>query len=271
MLCRLSGVGALLLLVTLALGGCQSSPPTTAPALDAAPITTTPRDPHAYYAMCGGRLTDLEEIIRPIAASMMSQQIPYTQDPADEWRDCSGNFLRLSSYLAEACPELNGRLVATRGIRDFEPGADNAAEPASAAARTTRGIAKWYSDNQTFVPIYYDPEMGDRMALAKHRDLIRPGAVLWFSRKKPAKSSGLQPLFARQINHMGTVVSVERDAAGKVVRYKMFHGRSKGKKARVTVHHYWQWPAMFTNGGKKYPPLGYWDQYLVGIAPIAEV
>jgi len=25
---------------------------------------------------------------------------------------------------------------------------------------------------------------------------------------------------------------------------------------------------MFTRGGKKYPPLGYWNQYLIGIAPI---
>ena len=98
-------------------------------------------------------------------------------------------------------------------------------------------------NNQTFVPIYYDPEIGDRFALAKHRDLIRPGAVLWFSRQKPAKSGGLQPLFTRQINHMGTVVSVERNEAGEVVRYKMYHGRSKGKKARVTEHHYWQWPS----------------------------
>jgi hypothetical protein len=110
---------------------------------------------------------------------------------------------------------------------------------------------------------------GERKALAEHRDLIRPGAVLWFARQKPSKSIGLQPLFTRQINHMGTVVSIERNAAGEVVRYRMYHGRSKGKQARVTEHHYWQWPAMFTRGGKRYPPLGYWDQYLVGIAPIA--
>lgn len=268
-MCRLSNVGPLLLLVTLALGGCQSLPPVAKPVLGVAPITTSAPDPHAYYAMCGGRRTDLGDIIGPIAASMVAQQIPYTQDPANEWRDCSGNFLRLSSYLAEACPELNGSLAATSGIRDFEPGADNAADPASAAARTTRGIAKWYFDNHAFVPIYYDPETADRVALAKHRDFIRPGAVLWFSRQKPTKSSGLQPLFTRAINHMGTVVSVERDEDGNVVRYTMYHGRSKGKKARVTEHHYWQWPAMFTRAGKEYPPLGYWDQYLVGIAPIA--
>lgn len=267
---RLSNIAALLLLVTVALGGCQSLPPATEPVVDAAPITTTPQDPHAYYAMCGGRLTDLEEVIRPIIASMVAQEIPYTQDPANEWRDCSGTFLRLSSYLAETCPELNGRLVATKGIRDYEPGADNDAGPASAAARTTRSIAKWYSENKSFVPIYYDPALGDRKALAELRDLIRPGAVLWFSRQKPSKTAGLQPLFTRQINHMGTVVSVKRDAAGHVVRYTMYHGRSKGKKARVTEHHYWQWPTMFTRGGKTYPPLGYWDQYLVGIAPIAE-
>jgi hypothetical protein len=48
----------------------------------------------------------------------------------------------------------------------------------------------------------------------------------------------------------------------------MYHGRNVGKKAAVTADHYWNWPRKFTTGGKKYPPLGYWSQYLVAIAPL---
>ncbi len=78
----------------------------------------------------------------------------------------------------------------------------------------------------------------------------------------------MEPLFTRQINHMGTVISVERDENGDVLSYSMYHGRNKKKVATVTNHHYWDWPDKFTSGGKEYPPLGYWGQYLVGIAPI---
>ena len=226
-------------------------------------------DPHAYYAMCGGQLKDLKDVLGPITDRLVSQQIPYSQAASDEWRDCSGNFLRLSSYLAEACPELNGSLAATKGITDFKPGANNVAEPAKAVARTTRSIARWYSVNKRFVPIYYNAELDEKVVLAEYRGLIRPGAVLWFSPQRPKRSAGLEPLFSRQINHMGTVVSVEQNESGEVVRYKMYHGRSEGKVATVTEEHYWQWPKKFTSGGNKYPPLGYWEQYLVGVGSIA--
>ena len=70
------------------------------------------------------------------------------------------------------------------------------------------------------------------------------------------------------INHMGTVTTVERDASGNVVRFEMYHGRSKGKPGAVTKHHYWSWPAVYTSRGKAYPSFGYWKQRLVGISTI---
>jgi hypothetical protein len=228
-------------------------------------------DSDAYYAMCGGRLIDLEDILQPIAERLMSQQISYSQVDAHEWRDCSGNFLRLSSYVAERCPELNGRLAATKGVRDFVHGDNNTARPATAVARTTRDIARWYAENDSFIPVYYDQDSDEQLTLAKYRDHIKPGTVLWFAREKPNPSAGMAPLFASQINHMGTVISVERDENGELLSYNMYHGRNENKVATVTKDHYWDWPDKFTSGGKQYPPLGYWTQYLVGIAPIAPV
>ena len=37
---------------------------------------------------------------------------------------------------------------------------------------------------------------------------------------------------------------------------------------RLTTTHYWNWPSQYTSEGQSYPPLGYWGQYLVGIAAI---
>lgn len=276
-------LGFAMTLLAVFLAGCASQPPstpTTQGALERQPTEETvvppaappPKiDPRAYYAMCGGQLTDLEDVLGPITSRMVSQKIPYSQAASGEWRDCSGNFLRLSSYLAEECPELESSLAATKGITDFQPGANNLSKPARAAARTTRGLASWYSEQGRFVPVYYDGAPDEQTALEKYRTLIRPGAVLWFSRKKPASSAGLDPLLSHQINHMGTVVSVTRDESGDVVRYEMYHGRNKGKVATITNTHFWDWPAEYLGSGRTYPPLGYWGQYLVGIGTIAAV
>lgn len=283
-------LGPVVALLAALLSGCASEP-SSKPALQSeldkadetppkatlederveAPASTLAVDPYAYYAVCGGQLRSLSEVLGPITRSMVSQKIPYSQDAVNEWRDCSGNFLRLSSYLAEECPELESSLVATKGITDFKAGANNIVANARAARRTTRGIARWYSEQGRFTPIYYDGPADDKAILKKYRDLIRPGTVLWFSRSKPTSDSGLKDLFNYQINHMGTVVDVTRNGRGEVVRYKMYHGRSKGKLATVTFNHYWDWPKEFLGSGRLYPPLGYWDQYLVAIGTIAPV
>lgn len=273
-------------LFAMFLSGCASAPPSqsttevtarkqSAKEMSEAPPAPRPAtptmSPYSYYAMCGGHLKDLKDVLGPITQRMVSQQIPYSQVPSDEWRDCSGNFLRLSSYLAEACPELNGSLAATQGITDYKAGANNVAEPAEAVARTTRDIARWYSENGRFTPIYYDKGFDEKSALEKYRTLIRPGAVLWFSHEKPTSSAGLEPLFGYEINHMGTVVSVARDNSGEVVSYEMYHGRSEGKVATITKDHFWNWPKKYLHNGYTYPPLGYWGQYLVGIGTIAPI
>lgn len=258
------------------------APPPPAPAQPKAkpgkPAAKKP-DPAAatYMAQCGGKTRDLAEVLAPIVAKMVKQKIPYAQKPANEWRDCSGNFLRLTSYLAGACPEQKEHLAAPAGIGDYKPGRKNVApNGGKVAARTTRALAKWYHERGNFTPVFYDDarKLTDAPAdLEEIRNLIRPGAVLWFSLRSPKSEGGVDALFKRNpakthIHHMGTVTKVERDANGDVIRYEMYHGLSTGKKANVTKHHYWVWPKSFTSGGQTYPPFGYWNQRLVGIGTI---
>ncbi len=220
----------------------------------------------SYLTQCGGKVTRVSAILTPIIRSMVAQRIPYTQAPANEWRDCSGNFLRLSSYLAKACPDQQAGLAAPSGVRDYRRRGKNRA-PSGAKARTSRDLARWYKQQGRFTPIFYDGtrRVGQASAeLKQKRNLIKVGAVLWFSRSAPKQSRGLPSLFGL-INHVAVVSAVTKDSKGNVIRYEMYHGRNRGKLAAVTGQHFWDWPKAYLGRGQEYPPLGYWGQYLVGI------
>jgi len=231
-----------------------------------------------YYALCGDEVKSMADILRPITQKMDDQQIPYAQNPSDEWRDCSGNFLRLSSYVASACRGNDDNLAAPPGITDYIDGGDNKA-PGAEKARDSRTLGKWYHEQGRFIPIYYDGVTDISQPppdLVDNRHLIKPGAVLWFARKKPFKEAGLNGLWFRgpsgaHINHMGTVVAVNQREDGLVISYQMYHGRNPRKRAAITKHHYWTWPSAFTLSGQKYPPFGYWGQFLVGIGTLLPV
>ncbi len=287
-----------LALVVMALTGCvttdsgstsqpgadhSSVPPATATEHENPPPVTVEEpmiaDDNAYYVMCGGKVKRLENILQPIVDNLVAQKIPYTQDPANEWRDCSGNFLRLTSYVASECSEQQDNLIAPPGIKDYLPGGDNVG-PGNVTARSSRSVAKWYQMKGRFTPIYYDGVQSPSQIpadLHKYRNRIRPGAVLWFSRGRPISADGLDALFQKtssgtHINHMGTVTAVERNESGDVISFEMFHGRTKTKPASVTRTHFWKWPDKYLQGGaKEYPSFGYWGQSLVGIATLAPV
>ena len=263
--------------VTLALTAACAAPPVED--ADKRPLpTAVAGDSDYFYAQCNGKVQNLQDVLAPIVADMSAQKIPYSQTPANEWRDCSGNFLRLSSYLASACPENARYLVAPPGVSDYRPGGDNVAPEANLSGRASRDIARWYHGQGRFTPIYYDgvDSPAERpQALVANRHLIRPGAVLWFSLDRPRSADGLEGLFTKSvsrgphINHMGTVTEVTRGDDGQVVSYAMYHGRSTGKPGSVTRAHFWTWPDSYlANGSREYPSFGYWKQYLVGIGTI---
>ena len=210
---------------------------------------------------------DINKVLQPVVTSMVEQRIPYTQSPADEWRDCSGNFLRISSYLAGQCPALD--FAAPSGINDYRLGGNNKA-PGPSEARTTRGIAAWYDERGMFTPVFYDETEIDEapQSLSSLRNRIKPGTVLWFSLWKPVAADGKARLFEESggmITHMGTVVSVTKDPRGNVSGWEMYHGQNQRKGSGITSH-WWDWPVKFTSGGKRYPPGGYWNQRIVGMA-----
>jgi len=140
-----------------------------------------------------------EEATLEIAKSFEELKLGYSFK-ADEMRDCSGMFLRLSEQLKERFPQVLA--------------------PQAQDARSSRDIASWYADQDRLVEIE-DP------ALA--RDLIHPGAVMFYA-VKAKKGSG-------RISHIGVVTEVERDGAGHVTGYKLFHARGKGEIAAITGHH----------------------------------
>ena len=289
--------GLALALIILLAGGCASVDTSPSPAEVADP----PRPPRpqpppppppppppqtdAYLALCDGQIRNMEELLSPIVQDLSAQRILYAQNPSDEWRDCSGVFLRLSSYVAAACPEQQGALAARPGISRYVEGGNNTSS-VQGYGRNSRSIAEWYAARGRFVPIYYDGVTSPGQIppdLRRSRNLIRPGAVVWFSLDRPKASDGLSGLFVRNvsrgphINHMATVTSVTRDENGDVVQYEMFHGRSTGKVASVTKAHFWTWPTGYLGCSdrsdrstctKEYPSLGYWKQYLVGIGTL---
>jgi|GEM_PF-5621991 len=271
--------------------GAQSTPP-AAEAAEPAPLEELPApevpdeltseeliaQADVYYAKCGGEVLSMADILMPITEKMHRQHIAYSQvKNPDQWRDCSGNFLRLSSYVAAACPGNTDHLAAPPGITDYVPGGTNAI-PGRAKARDSRSLGKWYHEQGRFMPIFYDDVMGNTAAapqdLITNRNRIKPGSVLWFARAQPTRADGLDGLWGRgtsgaHINHMATVRAVTRDEGGNVVGFEMYHGRREGKPGAVTKSHFWEWPDRYTNGGTtKYPPLGYWGQYLVGIGTL---
>ena len=204
--------------------------------------------------------------IAPAIDWMTEQTITYTQDPADEWRDCSGNFLRLSSRIASICPNVD--MAAPAGIKEFDPDGDNK-RPGAADARSTRALAKWYDERELFVPVYYD----DRDAtlapasLTEFRNDIRPGTVFWFSFEVPKSNQGKENLYMESadgkgvIGHMGTVVSVERDVDDNVTSWTMYHGQNSRKNNGITTH---RWDKSTRSPGN--PQGGWGEQRIVGYA-----
>jgi len=258
--------------------GAPATPAQPEPVPEPEPVTVE-LDTDTHFALCGGKVQDLADVLQPIVADLVAQKIPYSRTAKKEWRDCSGNFLRLSSAVAAVCDEHASELLAPAGVKPYVAGGDNVIA-FDVPVRSSRATAKWYAQRGRLTPIYYDdaPGLADvPNDLLKHRSMIRPGAVVWFSRGRPESSLGLDQLFAspdtpNNINHMATVTAVTRDDQGDVISYEMYHGHgkeAKGTKASVTTKQFFEYPASYLkNGTVSYPPLGYWSQRLVAIGTL---
>ncbi|MEO0600190.1 MAG: hypothetical protein AAF211_02070, partial [Myxococcota bacterium] len=222
----------------------------------------------------------LASLVVPITEEMAKTEIPYGQSQAggDRLRDCSGNFLRVSSAVANQCEDARPTLAASEGVVPWIPGGGSKnvfqgtyqeweEDGTPRAARTTRGTARWYDKQGLFNPVYMDGSTPSK-GLANLRRVIKPGMVIWFGRSGQSytKGSGLDKLFKNGVGivHMGVVHSVQRDeATGEVVSYKLYHGRRviPGEFDNGITDHKWE-----TTKGR--PPFGNGRDPVVGWAPL---
>lgn len=163
-----------------------------------------------------------------------SKHILYRSIPLS---DCSGMFHRLLSKMKEVFPEYQ--------------------YPEVSDARSSRALAQWYYDHGALHVIEDAANSGQ---------LIRPGSIMFFGQvgKKYAHPTIEQLVISGVgIQHIGTVVDVQKDEEGNVIGYTLFHARGRGKIASKTQH-YLQHPRY-----SYLPAFGNWKQQLLAIGNIA--
>ena len=183
------------------------------------------------FAGCGGEGGDSAKVIRQIADRLTAQGIMYGSEPLS---DCSGMFHRVLESFSDRCPGLD--------------------LPSPDSARSSRDIGRWYASKGSFVQIS-DP--------LSHASLIEPGAAMFFGRSDRRFAELTREEALAEIEHLGIVVSVERDSDGNVLSYRLFHGRSPGTPAGITDYH----RREVSRPG--HSPFGNWDQQWIGISPLA--
>jgi rare lipoprotein A len=197
-------------------------------------VTTVASTESSYKASCRGQQHNLANSITKIAKDLSGLKFS-----SRKLQDCSGIFHKfVRKFKTEYCPN------------DDYPKVRN--------ARTTRGIAKWYHQRGELILVHN---------VLKQSHLIKPGAVMFYGRpNRKYKNFKANDLFirGRGINHLGVVVSVDRDAKGRVVSYKLFHGRRPGKPSGITNFHKRK-PTR-----SSYPPLGNGTEQWVAIAPLVK-
>ncbi len=192
----------------------------------------------AYNVNCAteGEL-DLKIPLGEFSKTISAQQIMYKSEPLS---DCSGIFHRTLQHVGSRC--------------------ENYEIPA-VEIRTTRGLAKWYAERKELIMI----EDAEAMA-----ELIKPGAVMFYGTNGrryafPADSS---LVVDTDIEHMGVVVDVERDEAGELINYHLFHGRRTGLVAAVTGTETEGKYNHLRREKPNHPPFGNGNQQWVAVARI---
>jgi WD40 repeat protein len=200
-------------------------PPPSAP-----PSRGVAGNENSYTMVCAGLRIDLAEPVLEIAAAMEAEAILFDSEPLS---DNSGIFHRFLQALKQRCPNIE--------------------IPEVSLFRSSRDLARWYDQRGELVIIQ------DALQMA---EVIKPGAVMFYGASdKLYNDFTLDKLFSPDgISHIGVVVEVEKNEAGQVVNYKLFHGRSPGKIAGTTNYHRRQ-PSR-----PNLPPLGNWNQQWVAFA-----
>lgn len=187
---------------------------------------------------CIGSDAELSKQLSLFAERLEAEKIPYNNREPEKLSDCSGIFHRTARFVGGMCGQY--------------------AYPTPQTARDSRSLARWYYEHGNLA-IVHD--------IMKQRDLIRPGAVLFFGGtgkrfNNPTPEEVTAPYPSGIIEHIGVVTEVKKDDAGHVNGYVMFHGRRPGVHAQRSHYHKLEPPRA------GFPPLGNWNQQLVAIAYI---
>lgn len=176
----------------------------------------------------------LETVIVAAAEKLHRRHLVYSPSP-NAFRDCSGMYHRMLESIRGYCPDIVGP---------------------SRRERSSSAIASWYAKKGR-LSVIDDPIRQD--------SLIRPGIVMFYGRQKKRYRSMTVKKALIEISHIGIVTAVDRDHRGNVIRYGLFHGRSRGKPAATTWYH------KRRPSRKCDPPLGNGTQQWIACAPISSV
>lgn len=208
------------------------SPQPLAPEETPPPVTAeAPSD--AYFALCNGQRIELAAPVREIAAHISADSVMYDRDNPKNFADCSGIFHRLLDSMRVRCADVD------------LPGK---------SARSSRDLARWFH-RKGRLQLIRDP-----LAATAH---LQPGAVLFYGgRGADATATPDVQTVTRGINHVGIVVDVEKNEAGEIINYGLFHGQWLGKTASVTRWH------KRDPSRVDYPPYGNGSEPWVAVATL---
>lgn len=178
----------------------------------------------------------LGNVLTDYSKKLEAQKIMYSQKPPEALRDCSGIFFRLTQHVAKSCAEY------------VYPNPKN--------TRNTKMLSKWFYKHGNLVIV---------KDASKILEKLKPGSVMFYGksgRKYSPNDLTIDVISSSKgISHMGVVTELLKDESGKVIGYKLMHGRSTGKPAKRTLHY-----EKPPHGG--FSGLGHWQQQLVAIANI---
>lgn len=222
---RLIKILAIFLIATFMINRCNTTEKKT---------NTAPTENKHNKASCFTGSTGAVDFLKEKAEAIDQAQIMYNTEALS---DCSGMFFRMIQALQEKCPNF-----------DY---------PRMNQARSSRQLAAYYHKRGKLTIIKDDKEASQ---------YLQPGYALFFGRNGETYTRfdiDFLTSGTTGIQHMGLLLEVETEN-DIVQTYKMFHGRSAGKTAKITTH--------FRNykydDDDKYPPYGNWGQQLVAVARI---
>lgn len=196
-------------------------------------IRTTDEDTASEKVLpCGQAASSLAPTVLAIAEQLQGQTIMYDSEPLS---DCSGMFHRVLQSFDEVCPGYD--------------------LPEPQEARDSRDLGRWYAESGNYKLVTDELDQAH---------LIEPGQVLFFGQSATQYADLTLEQALTEIEHVGLVVAVDRDEAGELISYQLFHGRSPGKPAAITNYHFRE-PSR-----SSYRPFGNGDQQWIGVASIAD-